>query len=60
MNALQSYVLKLNPTINDICKQLVKELEEIKDPLEMGFEYLHHSLAYKHVKVQLVYILKTK
>lgn len=60
MNALQGYALKLNPTINDICRQLAKELEVIKEALEMGFEYLHHPLAYKHVRVQLTVILKTK
>ncbi len=51
---------KATPSINDICRQLAKELKAIKDALEMGFEYLHHPLAYKHVKVQLVVILKTK
>jgi hypothetical protein len=60
LNALQGYTLKLNLIINDICRQLAKELEAIKDALEMGFEYLHHPLAYKHVKVQLSVILKTK
>jgi hypothetical protein len=39
MHALQGYALKLNPTINDICKKLAKELEAIKDTLEMGFKY---------------------
>jgi len=60
MNAFQGYALKLNLTINDIRKQLAKKLKAIKDTLEMGYESLHHPLAYKHVKVQLAVILKTK
>lgn len=60
MNALWSYTLKFNLTIDDICKQPTKELEVIKEALKMGFEYLDHPLAYKHVRVQIAVTLKTR
>ncbi len=56
----QSYALKLNPTIDDIHKQITKELEAIKEALEMGFEYLDHPFVYKYVKDQVVIFLKSR
>ncbi|CAM6027845.1 unnamed protein product [Sphagnum balticum] len=55
---LRSYALKFNPTIDDIHKQSLKEFEAIEEALETGFEYLFHPLGYKHVKDQMVVVLK--
>ncbi len=49
-----------NLAIDDIRKQPIKELKEIKEALEMGFEYLDHPLAYNYVKDQVVIILKSR
>jgi hypothetical protein len=48
----------LNPAIDGIWKQPIKELEAIKKSLEIGFEYLNHPLAFKHVKDQMAIMLK--
>jgi len=60
LTEFQSYALKLNPTINDIHKQITKELEAIKEALEMGFEYLDHPFVYRYVKDQMVIFLKSR
>jgi hypothetical protein len=49
--------LKLNPTIDDIQKQLVEELEAIREALEMGFEYLDHPLSYRQFKDQVAIVM---
>ncbi len=59
LTTLLGYVLKLNPTIDDICRQPIEKLEAIKKALEIGFEYLDHPLAYKYVKDQVV-VLKSR
>jgi hypothetical protein len=48
----------LNPTIDDTQRQLVEELKAIKEELDMGFEYLDHPLAFKHVRDQVATMLK--
>jgi hypothetical protein len=58
LTALRSYALKLNPTIDGIQHQPLKELEAIKEVLEMGFEDLDHPFAFKYVKDQVVIVLK--
>lgn len=56
--AFWGYVVKLNPTIDDTQRQLVEELKAIKEELDMGFEYLDHPLAFKHVRDQVATMLK--
>ncbi len=58
--AFRGYAFKLNPTINDIKKQLVEELEAIKQALEMAFEYLDYPPTYKFVKDQVAIVTKSR
>jgi len=60
VNSSSRVSLKLNPTINDICKQLIEELEAIKEALEMGFEYLDHPLSYRQFKGQVAIVMKAR
>jgi hypothetical protein len=50
LSTFQGYALKLNPTIDDICRQPIEEMEVIKVALEGQFYYLDYPLAYKYVK----------
>jgi hypothetical protein len=52
--------MKLNLAIDDIRKQPTPKLLCIKEALEAGFHYVDHPLVYKHVKDQVVIILKHK
>jgi hypothetical protein len=58
VTAFGGYALKLNPIIDDIWSQPLNKLEEIKEELEMSFEYLDQSLAFKCVKDQVAIVLK--
>ncbi len=58
LSQLRRYAMKLNPTIDDIRKQPTKELKCIKEALEATFHYVDHPLVYKHVKDQVVVVLK--
>jgi hypothetical protein len=60
LTTLQGYATKLNPGIDDICRQPIEELEAIKEALDMTFEYLDHPLAYKCVKDKVVVVLKSR
>jgi hypothetical protein len=48
--ALRSYVLKFNPTIDEIHQQPNENMEVIKVALEAKFDYLDHPLAYENVE----------
>jgi len=43
--AFQGYALKLNLTIDDICRQPADQMEAIIVELEAQFDYLDHPLA---------------
>jgi hypothetical protein len=58
--ALRGYALKFNPTIDDIPKQPLEEINAIKDALDWQFEYLNHPLNYKSVKKQVAIMLKIR
>ncbi len=60
LTTLRRYALKLNLTIDDIWWQLSKELEAIKEALDVGFEYIDFLFGYKHVKDQVIVVLKSR
>jgi len=50
----------LNLAIDDICKQPPKDLEVIKEALDVRFEYLDHPLTFKYVKDKVVVSFRTR
>jgi hypothetical protein len=49
VDSLRWYALKLNFTFHDIQRQLVEDLEVIKQALDIGFKCLDHPFALEHV-----------